>query len=88
MLATTDSGNNIELFFDRSLERLRRISYHSLQSPGDVSRTSFFFEDEGMSSVGAWDSGTAEKSWAESRSSSGGVWPFAMRSVTSLATEK
>ena len=85
MFDKTDSGNKIELLFDRSLERLRRISYHSLRSPEDVSRTSFLVEMGGT----VWcSSEDVEGEWVVSRRSSGGVWPLAIRSVTFSATEK
>ena len=87
MLDKIDSGSKTELLFERSFERLRRISYHSLQSPTDVSRTSFLGDAE-MSPVGGCDSGTVKCEWVESRRSSGGVWPLDIRLVTSLATEK
>ena len=87
MFDKTDSGNKMELLFERSLERLRSISYHNLQSPTDVSRTSFLGDVE-MSLVGVCDSGAVKSEWAESRRSSGGVWPLDIRLVTSLATEK
>ena len=87
MFDKTDSGNKMELLFERSLERLRRISYHNRQSPTDVSRTSFLGDAE-VSLVGVCDSGAINCEWVESRRSSGGVWPLDIRLVTSLATEK
>ena len=87
MLDKTDSGSKMELLFERSLERLRRISYHGRQSPTDVSRISFLGEAE-MSCVGVCESGAVTREWVESRRSSGGAWPLDIRLVTSLATEK
>ena len=87
MFDKTESGNKMELFFERSLERFRSISYHSLQSPTDVSRISFFF-DVGISLEDGCVPPAEEEKCVESSRSSGGVWPPAIRSVTSLATEK
>ena len=87
MLNETDSGSNMELLFERSLERLRSISYHNLQSPTDDSRTSFVGDLE-VSLVCGCDSRAVEGEWVESRRSSGGVWPLDIRVVTSLMTEK
>ena len=76
--ATELSVSTIELFFDKSLERLRSTSIQRRQSPIDVSMTCFFGLESELDAV---------ELLAKLRMASGEGWPREMEEMRCEATK-